>query len=73
LSIAKSLNFIKEIRKIDKEKTAKELAGLCIRIMCLAENQEIDLEDTSSWKTKKTREDQLCITGSCFEAGRRFR
>ena len=33
-----------EIRNIDKEKMAKELAGLCIRIMCLAENQEIDLE-----------------------------
>ena len=33
-----------EIRNIDKEKMAKELAGLCTRIMCLARNQEIDLE-----------------------------
>jgi NTP pyrophosphatase (non-canonical NTP hydrolase) len=33
-----------EIRNIDKETMAKELAGLWIRIMCLAENQEIYLE-----------------------------
>ncbi len=62
-----------EIRNIDKEKMAKELAGLCIRIMYLAENQGIDLEKHILWKTKETRQDRLYITVSCFEAGRSCR